>query len=250
MAVVTPELVASTDYGPAVWRPACDDFFSSGNGKRFFVIHDMEGYYAYTVSSGGILRSCGGKVVTVHYCVNGKKDATSDYPAGEVSQLVRDAYYAWHARCWSSYSMGTEHEGFASNPAWYTEAEYTASASLTSSKCTKYGIAKDRNHVIGHDQDKNSWWITWMRAVGYSDSFIFCNTHSDPGPYWNWTHYMDLVKGTVSTPSAPSTLAAAVYSTSQINLTWKDNSGIESGFKIERSTSSTSGFTQIGVNGE
>src|SRR4051794_12356946 len=89
---------ASTDYGPAVWRPACDDFFSSGSGKRFFVIHDMEGYYAYTVSAGSILRSCNGKVVTVHYCVNGKKDATSDYAAGEVSQLVRDAYYAWHAR--------------------------------------------------------------------------------------------------------------------------------------------------------
>ena len=248
IAVLAPQLIASTDYGPAVWRPACDDFFSSGNGKRFFVIHDMEGYYAYCVSSGGILRSCDGKVVTVHYCVNGKKDATSDYPAGEVSQLVRDAYYAWHARCWSAYSMGTEHEGFASNPAWYTEALYTASASLTASKCNKYGIAKDRNHVIGHDQDKNSWWITWMRAVGYSDSFIFCNTHSDPGPYWQWSHYMDLVKGTTSTPSAPSSLVATTYSASQINLTWKDNSGIESGFKIERSTSSTSGFTQIAVN--
>src|SRR5687767_6524865 len=92
IAALTPPLFASTDYAPAIWRPACDDFFSGGYGKRFYVIHDMEGYYAYCVSSTGILRRCDGSVVTVHYCVNGKKDATSGYAPGEVSQLVRDSY--------------------------------------------------------------------------------------------------------------------------------------------------------------
>jgi N-acetyl-anhydromuramyl-L-alanine amidase AmpD len=28
--------------------------------------------------------------------------------------------------------LGIEHEGFANNPAWYTEAQYQASAQLTS----------------------------------------------------------------------------------------------------------------------
>lgn len=247
IVALAPQLIASTDHPPAIWRPACDDFFSSGNGKRFYVIHDMEGYYAYCVSASGILRRCDGSVVTVHYCTNGKKDATSDYVAGEVSQLVRDSYYAWHARCWSAYSMGTEHEGFASNPAWYTEAQYVASASITKAKCTKYGIAKDRNHVIAHGQKSISAWRTWAANAGYSSSWITCNTHSDPGPYWAWTHYMDLVKGTASTPSAPSSLAATSFSASQINLSWADNSGIESGFKVERATASAGPFTQIGT---
>lgn len=240
---------ASTDYGPAVWRPCgCTKWNTSGNGHRFYVIHDMEGYYAYEVSTSGGLRRCGSGV-SVHYAVNGKKDASSDYAAGEVTQYVRDAYYAWHARCWNSYSLGTEHEGFASNPAWFTEAMYQASGSLTKAKCTKYGMAKDRNHVIGHGQKSISAWRTWAAGQGYSSSWITCNTHSDPGPYWNWTHYMDIVKGTISTPSAPSGLAATVISTSQINLAWADNSGIETGFKVERATASAGPFTQIATVG-
>src|SRR5207248_3291186 len=111
---------ASGDYGPAVWRPACSgDWYTSGYGKRFYVIHDMEGYYLASIA---YLNQCGGG--SVHYAVNGIQDTGSDAPAGEVSQMVSDVYYAWHATCWNKYSMGTEHEGFAGNPAWYTEAMY------------------------------------------------------------------------------------------------------------------------------
>src|SRR6185503_16699622 len=92
-------------------------------------------------------------------------------------------------------------------------------------------------------------WEAWMNSVGYSDSFVRCNSHTDPGPYWKWTHFMDLVKGTASTPSAPSSLAATVVSSSQIKLTWHDNSSVETGFKVERSLSSGSGFSQISTPG-
>jgi hypothetical protein len=43
-------------------------------------------------------------------------------------------------------------------------------------------------------------------------------------------------------PTAPSNLAATATSSSQINLTWTDNSNNETGFKIERATNSA--FTQ------
>ena len=46
-------------------------------------------------------------------------------------------------------------------------------------------------------------------------------------------------------PSAPTNLTARAVSSSQINLSWTDNSTNENGFVIERSTSSTSGFIQI-----
>jgi hypothetical protein len=46
-------------------------------------------------------------------------------------------------------------------------------------------------------------------------------------------------------PAAPSGLTATAVSSSRIDLTWADNSGNENGFRIQRSLSATSGFTQI-----
>jgi hypothetical protein len=49
-------------------------------------------------------------------------------------------------------------------------------------------------------------------------------------------------------PAAPSSLTAAGVSSSQINLTWSDNSGNETGFNVERSNDGTT-FTQIATVG-
>jgi hypothetical protein len=49
-------------------------------------------------------------------------------------------------------------------------------------------------------------------------------------------------------PTAPSSLVATAVSKNQINLTWMDNSGNESGFKIERSTDNVK-FSQIATVG-
>ena len=49
-------------------------------------------------------------------------------------------------------------------------------------------------------------------------------------------------------PAAPSGLAAAAASSSQINLSWSDNSSDETGFKVERSTNGTT-WTQVGTVG-
>jgi thermitase len=49
-------------------------------------------------------------------------------------------------------------------------------------------------------------------------------------------------------PSAPSALGATATSSSQINLTWTDNSANETGFKIERSSDGTT-FSQIATAG-
>ena len=52
----------------------------------------------------------------------------------------------------------------------------------------------------------------------------------------------------VTIPAAPSGLIAAAISTSGISLSWTDNSNNETGFKIERSTSSGGTYTLIGTN--
>ena len=51
--------------------------------------------------------------------------------------------------------------------------------------------------------------------------------------------------GVTQPPAAPSSLAATAASSSQINLTWTDNATNEAGFKIERSLTGTSGWSQI-----
>jgi len=65
-------------------------------------------------------------------------------------------------------------------------------------------------------------------------------TTGDAGPF------MGIVVD--NTPDGPSGLTASAYSTTQINLTWIDNSTNESGFKVERSTNGVT-FTQIATVG-
>jgi titin len=48
-------------------------------------------------------------------------------------------------------------------------------------------------------------------------------------------------------PAAPGTLAALAVSSSQINLTWVDNSNNETGFIVERSLNGTDGWTSVGT---
>ncbi len=50
---------------------------------------------------------------------------------------------------------------------------------------------------------------------------------------------------TPTVPNAPSSLTATANSTTQITLNWSDNATNETGFKIERSTTAGSGFTEI-----
>lgn len=51
----------------------------------------------------------------------------------------------------------------------------------------------------------------------------------------------------VSAPIAPSGLLAIANGSSQIDLTWTDNASNESSYRIERSTTSGSGFAEVGT---
>jgi phosphodiesterase/alkaline phosphatase D-like protein len=67
----------------------------------------------------------------------------------------------------------------------------------------------------------------------------------------DWSNYVSASVADPGTapPSAPSGLSASAVSSTQINLSWTDNSGNEDGFKIERSLSAASGFLQIAAVG-
>jgi MYXO-CTERM domain-containing protein len=202
---VTQAVSASADYGPAHWVAGSSSNYTrgrSGGSIQYVVIHTMQGSYGGSISwfqnpSAG---------ATAHYMVR-----SSD---GDITQMVANGDTAWHAGNWNinQRSIGIEHEGFVADPGrWYTERMYVASARLTRALCDRYGIPIDRAHIIGHYQ------------VPTSGSGAPCATgatncggaghHTDPGnggSAWNWSHYLDLVRGNGSvTPPPPATPAYA-----------------------------------------
>ncbi|GAA1614145.1 MULTISPECIES: N-acetylmuramoyl-L-alanine amidase [Kribbella] len=103
---------------------------------------------------------------------------------GHVWQHVKAKDVAWHAGNWyvNMHSIGIEHEGFAPQGAtWFTESLYRNSAKLVRYLAMKNNIPLDRAHIIGHDQ-----------VPGTVPSTVR-GMHWDPGPYWDWEHYFDLL---------------------------------------------------------
>ncbi|GHF07303.1 amidase [Streptomyces werraensis] len=103
---------------------------------------------------------------------------------GHIAQHVKAKDVAWHAGNWyvNAASIGLEHEGFLTDPdAWYTEAMYRSSARLVKYLADKHGIPLDRQHILGHD------------TVPGTTTATIPGMHTDPGPYWDWRHYFELL---------------------------------------------------------
>lgn len=103
---------------------------------------------------------------------------------GHVAQHMHANDVGWHAGNWyvNMHSIGVEHEGYAAQGAtWFTEAMYESSATLVRYLAHEYGVPLDRAHIIGHDQ-----------VPGVTAAYVQ-GMHWDPGPYWDWQHYMALL---------------------------------------------------------
>ena len=103
---------------------------------------------------------------------------------GHIAQHLDSSDVGWHAGNWyvNMHSIGLEHEGFAAQGAsWYTESMYQTSSALVRHLAAKYDVPLDRAHIIGHDQ-----------IPGHVPSRVPA-MHWDPGPYWDWEHYFDLL---------------------------------------------------------
>ncbi|MBV2352978.1 N-acetylmuramoyl-L-alanine amidase [Streptomyces sp. J2-1] len=138
---------------------------------KYIVVHDTEGAW------DGVLNLVQDPTyVSWNYTIR-----STD---GLIAQHVKAKDVAWHAGNWdiNARSVGIEHEGFLVSPdAWYTEAMYRSSARLVSYLARTYGIPLDRQHILGHDN-----------VPGPTTSTI-PGMHTDPGPYWDWRHYFELL---------------------------------------------------------
>ncbi|MGI5272611.1 N-acetylmuramoyl-L-alanine amidase [Nonomuraea sp. CA-218870] len=137
----------------------------------YIVIHDTEGPFR------GIPRLIRDpEYVSWHYTIRSRD--------GHVAQHVKTRDIAWHAGNWdvNARSVGIEHEGYlAAGGTWYTEAMYRASARLVRHLAAEHDIPLDRAHVLGHDN------------VPGTTPGTLPAMHEDPGPYWDWAHYFDLL---------------------------------------------------------
>lgn len=159
----------SADYGRARWYGAHgSNYTSASRGPRQInkiVVHVTQGSFSSAIN----WFQNSGANVSAHYTVR-----SSD---GFIGQSVHEKDIGWHAGNWdyNKTSIGIEHEGYVSNPDWFTTRMYRSSARLSAYLSKKYGIPIDRQHIVGHNQVPGA-------------------THTDPGRYWNWSRYIKLVK--------------------------------------------------------
>lgn len=138
---------------------------------EYIVIHDTEGYFGPSVKLVQDKTYLGW-----HYTLRSVD--------GYVAQHIKAKDVGWHAGNWyvNAKSIGIEHEGFAGHGTWYTEAMYRTSAKLVRHLALRFQIPLDRQHILGHDN-----------VPGTTASTVR-GMHWDPGPYWDWSHYFDLMK--------------------------------------------------------
>lgn len=167
-------------YGPTPGAYGNHDLASrdtaAGPTVQYIVVHDTEASWDTTLK---LVQDP--TYVSWHYSVR-----SSD---GLVAQHVRTKDVAWHAGNWyvNMHSVGIEHEAFAVTGAtWYSEPLYRNSAKLVKYLADSYDIPIDRGHILGHDQVPG---ITPANVAGM---------HWDPGPYWDWEHYFQLMGAPLS----------------------------------------------------
>ncbi len=169
---------------PAAYARNSDDPADFGNydhanrpydlDVKYIVIHSTEGSYQSAIDHFQDPTS----YVSCQYVIRSED--------GAITQMVRNEDVAWCAGNWyvNTHSINIEHEGYAKDgETWYTEEMYQSSAELVRWLAEEFDIPLDRDHILGHDN---------IPTVNPSR---MAAQHSDPGPHWNWDHYMALLNG-------------------------------------------------------
>ncbi len=180
----------SPDYPPAIWNPAPECNWEPRTKEvSAVVIHYTEGSYVGTISW---FKNCDAQV-SAHYVIRSVD--------GQVTQMVLEKDKAWHARTANGYTIGIEHEAYGNVWEYFTEEMYQSSANLVRSICSRYDTIKGYRT---HDRDTldNGFCLNnGLYNLGGEGACIQIRghqhypdqSHTDPGPYWDWNHYYKLI---------------------------------------------------------
>ena len=112
--------------------------------------------------------------MSIHYVVD---------TDGTVYQILHEHDIAFHnGNYWyNQRAVGIEHVGYdATGYQWYNAAQYLGLAKLVAYLLKKYNIPLDHDHIMSHG-------TTPAPTVGSAPN------HVDPGAYWLWDYYFDLI---------------------------------------------------------
>lgn len=180
----------SPDYPPAIWDPAPECNWEPRTKEvSALVIHYTEGSYAGCISW---FKNCDAQV-SAHYVIR-----SAD---GQVTQMVREKDKAWHARTANGYTIGIEHEAYGNIWSFFTEEMYQSSANLVRSICSRYETIDEKRTHYRDTLDNGVCVNNGLYNLGGEGACVRIRghqhypdqTHTDPGPYWDWDYYYKLI---------------------------------------------------------
>ena len=185
------------DYPLAIWDPAPEcNWEPRTKIVSAVVIHYTEGSYAGCISW---FKNCESSV-SAHYVIR-----SAD---GQVTQMVREADKAWHARSANGYTIGIEHEAYGNIWSFFTEEMYQSSADLVRDICYRR-VNMDGHRTFYRDTLDNGTCLNYgLHDLGGEEACTKIRghqhypeqSHTDPGPYWDWNYYYKLInEGTLVT---------------------------------------------------
>ena len=212
----------SIDYSSAIWNQAAACNFSNRTGAiTSIAIHMTQGSYASTLSW---FKNCASKV-SAHYVVR-----SSD---GQITQMVLESKKAWHIGINNGFTIGIEHEGFISNPDWFTNNMYASSAKLVKDICVSgYGILKTSCYSGPSCSGGSSvCGLSNFYKIKGHQHFVG-QAHTDPGKFWNWSSYYNRINSTISSSTFKqgSLFQTAVYpnpALSQVEISFENKNHTE-----------------------
>ena len=172
------------DYIGAVWQAANSRNYGSRGGKPidYVAIHTIQGTYASAISW---FKNPNARVST-HYVIR-----ASD---GQVTQMVCESDKAFHIKTDNATSIGIEHEGYiADGASWYTQEMYESSAKLVRDLAARHNINPNLMFSGPGTEGIRTLSNTCYRIKGHQH--FRDNNHIDPGPFWDWERYYNLING-------------------------------------------------------
>ena len=180
----------SPDYPPAIWDPAPEcNWEPRTKDVSAVVIHYTEGSYAGCISW---FKNCDAEV-SAHYVIR-----SAD---GQITQMVLEKDKAWHARTANGYTIGIEHEAYGNVWEFFTEEMYQSSADLVRSICSRYDAIDGRRTHDRDTLDSGFCLNNGLYDLGGEGACVQIRghqhypdqSHTDPGPYWDWNYYYKLI---------------------------------------------------------
>ena len=174
--------IVTADYGPAIYvRANANNFKSGRNNTKItsITIHTTEASYAATIS----WFKNPAAAVSTHYIIR-----STD---GQITQMVKENDMAYHAQSANPYTIGIDHEGYVEQGnKWYSDKLYRASVDLVRDICARRSIDETACYR-GPASAGTGLLPAAIRIKGHQH--YNGQTHTDPGKYWNWNKYADML---------------------------------------------------------